>query len=863
MAVVDVIYDDDNLTIFGPPDVIDLSVDIGAQGNAGTVQVGTVATVPFGTSASVFNAGSLTNAILNFVIPQGQTGSTGPQGPAGDTVPISTEQVQDAAVPLFNHAYHTGFTVTYDDANNRLLFSSDNVLTTEEVQDTVAALFAAGSHNGASVIYNDAGAALSIAVTGIDYNNVSVTTYANEGALPSASSNTGKWAYVSGTGSMYYSHNSNWIKVENLDNEDISDQIAQTFNSAHTGIITSYDDENNLMTLINTGIISLYGSNNEIVVSNVDNSASISLSSNMITPGNLSVIGSASVAGDLTVSGNVMVTGSTFTINTNELSIEDNLILLNSSASGAPLSNAGLEVERGSSNNVSIIWNEGSDKWQFTNDGVTYEDLGADAQQTSQKATNFYDIVRDYGGSSNAADSYSNIQNALNAARDAGGGTVYIPNGTWNIGADALRIYSNTTLLISDGATIVRNVGLQGGSMLINGVNGASYSGYNGQVNIKVIGGTWDSQGNRSGQLTVPHNIFSFGHTQNILFEGITFKNVNGYHAIEINSARNVLIKKCRFMGFINPSTFGGINRDYSEAVQIDAMFRSSLFGDFGSYDKTTCDNVTIEGCWFGASGDANTVAWPTGVGSHSADTESGSVLTERWHTNTKIINNHFEGLTEWAVRTDAVHREVLISGNTFKLCSGGIGLGFKTLATSESWHASYNYVISNNIFQEAIGTSRDAIQARGIDGMIIENNSIRLNPGNSGSDGGRHGIYLINALETLINSNRFEWINQHGIFLDNPEDCMVSNNVLKNVSTITSNTYSYIIYSNTPTDCSNIANRGFRGSTGNVALYGLRIPDGTGMRSFGNFFGTANVGTAGNVYSDNSTSPGTSTTNG
>ena len=51
MAVVDVIYDDDNLTIFGPPDQIELSVDIGSQGNSGTVQVGTVSTVAPGTPA--------------------------------------------------------------------------------------------------------------------------------------------------------------------------------------------------------------------------------------------------------------------------------------------------------------------------------------------------------------------------------------------------------------------------------------------------------------------------------------------------------------------------------------------------------------------------------------------------------------------------------------------------------------------------------------------------------------------------------------------------------------------------------------------------------------------------------------------
>jgi polygalacturonase len=862
MAVVDVIYDDDNLTIFGPPDQIELSVDIGSQGNSGTIQVGSVATVEPGTPAAVSNVGSLSNAILNFTIPQGQTGAQGPQGIPGDTVPISTEQVQDAAVPLFNHAFHTGFTVNYDDANNRLLFTSSNPVTNEDIQDVVGALFTSASHSGISASYNDNNASLSLSINSVDYGIVTVTQYADVASIPSASSNTGKWAYVSSEGSMYYSHNNLWNKINNFSQEQIQDFIAPMFTSASNfGIVASYNDENNTVILQNQGILNISGTSNEILAYTDTGNTTISLPSTIITPGtltvgsDLTVNSSTQINEDLIVLGNLTVSGSTIYLNTNELNIEDNLILLNSSASGAPIINAGLEVERGSSSNVSIIWNEGSDKWQFTNDGVTYEDLGAAAQQTNQKATNFYDIVRDYGASNNAADSYSNIQNALNAARDAGGGTVYIPNGTWNLGTDALRIYSNTTILLSDGATIVRNPNLQGGSMLINGVSGASYSGYNGQVNIKVIGGTWDSQGNRSGALSVPHNIFSFGHTQNILFEGITFKNVNGYHAIEINSARNVLVKRCRFMGFVNPGDNGGIQRNYSEAIQIDAMFRSGLFGDFGSYDKTTCDNITVEGCWFGASGDVNTIAWPTGVGSHSADTESNAVLTERWHTNTKIINNHFEGLNEWAVRTDAVHREVLISGNTFKQCSGGIGLGFKTLTTSESWHASYNYVISNNIFQESNGTSRDAIQARNIDGMVIENNIIRFT--------GRHGVYLINALETIINSNRFEWINQHGIFLDNPEDCMVSNNILKNVSTITSNTYSYIIYSNTPTDCSTIANRGFKGSTGNVALFGLRIPDGTGMRSFGNFFGTANVASPANVYSDNSTSPSTTTTNG
>ena len=50
-----------------------------------TITVGTTTTSAPGTQASVNNVGTPTNAILNFVIPAGETGATGPQGPTGAT----------------------------------------------------------------------------------------------------------------------------------------------------------------------------------------------------------------------------------------------------------------------------------------------------------------------------------------------------------------------------------------------------------------------------------------------------------------------------------------------------------------------------------------------------------------------------------------------------------------------------------------------------------------------------------------------------------------------------------------------------------------------------------------------------------
>ena len=59
----------------------------GPQGPAATMQVGSVTTGEEGTQASVTNSGTSTAAVLNFVIPRGNTGPQGPAGPQGPEGP--------------------------------------------------------------------------------------------------------------------------------------------------------------------------------------------------------------------------------------------------------------------------------------------------------------------------------------------------------------------------------------------------------------------------------------------------------------------------------------------------------------------------------------------------------------------------------------------------------------------------------------------------------------------------------------------------------------------------------------------------------------------------------------------------------
>jgi len=82
--------------------------------------------------------------------------------------------------------------------------------------------------------------------------------------------------------------------------------------------------------------------------------------------------------GDVVVGGNLTVNGTTTTLNTETLAVEDNIVVLNSNVSASPLTNAGIEVERGTSDNVSLRWNESTDKWEITNDGSTYGDIATE-----------------------------------------------------------------------------------------------------------------------------------------------------------------------------------------------------------------------------------------------------------------------------------------------------------------------------------------------------------------------------------------------------------------------------------------------------------------------------------------------------
>ena len=84
-------------------------------------------------------------------------------------------------------------------------------------------------------------------------------------------------------------------------------------------------------------------------------------------------------ADTVTVNGNLTVVGTSTSFETINSEISDNIIILNSGEVGAgiTLGFSGLQIDRGSLPDVTLRYNESTDKWQFTNDGVNYSDIAA------------------------------------------------------------------------------------------------------------------------------------------------------------------------------------------------------------------------------------------------------------------------------------------------------------------------------------------------------------------------------------------------------------------------------------------------------------------------------------------------------
>lgn len=121
-----------------------------------------------------------------------------------------------------------------------------------------------------------------------------------------------------------------------------------------------------------------------------------SLSTNALTKWNGSQLVNSTITDNGTtvvIGGNLTVNGTVTYINSTTLEIGDNIIILNKNETGTPSLNAGIEIERGTSPNVSFLWIESGGYWSTVDKPLQ---IGSIADAGSAYSGNKY-LVSDTG----------------------------------------------------------------------------------------------------------------------------------------------------------------------------------------------------------------------------------------------------------------------------------------------------------------------------------------------------------------------------------------------------------------------------------------------------------------------------------
>jgi hypothetical protein len=110
------------------------------------------------------------------------------------------------------------------------------------------------------------------------------------------------------------------------------------------------------------------------------------------TSGAQTIGGDKTFSDNVVINGNLTVSGATTTVNTETILLADNIITLNSNATGSATENAGIEVERGDDPNAELRWNETTDKWQIEIDPVndTYQNIATEDYVSNQINNNSF-----------------------------------------------------------------------------------------------------------------------------------------------------------------------------------------------------------------------------------------------------------------------------------------------------------------------------------------------------------------------------------------------------------------------------------------------------------------------------------------
>ena len=308
--------------------------------------------------------------------------------------------------------------------------------------------------------------------------------------------------------------------------------------------------------------------------------------------------------------------------------------------------------------------------------------------------TSAFDVVKDYSAPVNGTDASTAIQNALNDCGTAGGGEVWVGDGTFGIG-ETLYVPNNVWLHLSPGATMNRILGGGGQApvYMVANFNGA-VSG-SGATNILIQGGSWIFDGQ-----TATGSPMAFVNGTDIVVRDTSIRTLQQCPAI--------LFAGCTDCGDENvlysTATPTGARSAYASsppAVRIETAASSVISGlNSSMYTNNPCTNIWTLGCAITGATASDGTGLFTAFGGLVGTT---AAVSSSYHTSILVMGNSAVALPDngcYAVNWQTMH----VMGNDFNLNNGQSAL----ISWSPSAPATTNQIVANNSTADAtIGNLR------------------------------------------------------------------------------------------------------------------------------------------------------------
>ena len=249
-------------------------------------------------------------------------------------------------------------------------------------------------------------------------------------------------------------------------------------------------------------------------------------------------------SGTVEIKGNLVVTGDTTTVNSIQTSFADPKLLINGDLTGTPSEDVGIEIERGTSDNKFLLWNETTDKWS-----VGAETFVAGIFEGNLTGNVTGDITSSGSTFSNIDINGGAIDGTIIGANTPAAGTFSTVNATTitgavvgNVTGTVSSIANHTTSDLTEGTNLyytdarvdARYATLQADSNFIetlDGQNGAYYLDYNNLTNVPTVIGSIDDLSDVDTTTTAPTT------GQTIIWDGTNFVPGNNFSQSDFDSA--------------------------------------------------------------------------------------------------------------------------------------------------------------------------------------------------------------------------------------------------------------------------------------------------------------------------------------